>query len=326
MTKPTAPVAGDEIRIGISSCLLGEAVRYDGGHKHDPFLTETVGPFVKFVGVCPELEMGLSVPRPTLRLESHGKGPEDVRLVEPASGADRTSAMNAFLARKLPWIEKLDLSGYILKAKSPSCGMERVKLYRGTMPTKDGVGLFARALLARFPHLPVEEEGRLHDPVLRENFFERVFAYRRVTDLFAARFTIGDLVEFHSNEKLLLLAHEPKAYQELGRLVANAKKVPRDELRAKYEAGFMEALKRRATRGRHANVLQHMAGYFKDIVDDAERNEIATAIEDYRGGLVPLIVPITLIRHHVKKHQIAYLERQRYLAPHPKELMLRNHV
>lgn len=319
-----ADASSDEIRIGISSCLLGENVRYDGGHKHDAFLTETVGRFVKFVPVCPEVEMGLSIPRKSLRLEVRGTGDDSVRLIEPDTDTDRTAMMEKFATRKLRALEALDLSGYVLKSKSPSCGMERVKLYRGTMPTKDGVGLFARALRERFPHLPVEEEGRLHDPLLRENFYERVFAYRRWKTHFAARFTIGRLVKFHASEKLLLLAHDPEAYRSLGRLVAYAKKTP--NVLDVYGTAFLAALSKKATRGRHTNVLQHMAGYFKDVLPSAEKTELQTTIEDYRLGLVPLIVPITLIRHHVRRHGNEYLESQRYLNPHPKELMLRNHV
>lgn len=321
MTKENA---NDEIRIGISTCLLGESVRYDGGHKHDAFLTETVGKFVRFVSVCPEVEMGLGVPRKTLRLEQHGKGDGSVRLVEPDTATDRTEMMERFAARKLRALEDADLSGYVLKSKSPSCGMERVKLYRGAMPTKDGVGLFAKALLERFPHLPVEEDGRLHDPLLRENFFERVFAYRRLKTLASGRFSVGRLVAFHAAEKLLLLAHDPESYRSLGRVVANAKKTP--DVLERYRAAFLAAMAKKATRGRHVNVLQHMAGYFKDSSPTEEKQELAQTIADYRAGLVPLIVPITLLRHLVKRHGVSYLASQSYLNPHPKELMLRNHV
>jgi uncharacterized protein YbgA (DUF1722 family)/uncharacterized protein YbbK (DUF523 family) len=315
---------GDEIRVGISTCLLGENVRYDGGHKHDVFLTETVGRFVRFVPVCPEVEMGLGVPRKTLRLEQHGKGEGSVRLVEPDTATDRTDQMAAYAAKKLRALEALDLSGYVLKSKSPSCGMERVKLYRGAMANKEGVGLFAKALLERFPHLPVEEDGRLHDPLLRENFFERVFAYRRLKSLSAGRFSVGRLVAFHAAEKLLLLAHDPEAYRSLGRLVANAKKT--EGALDRYRGAFLAAMAKKATRGRHANVLQHMAGYFKDTLGKDEKLELAQTIADYRAGLLPLIVPITLLRHLVRRHRVEYLASQSYLNPHPKELMLRNHV
>lgn len=314
----------DEIRIGISTCLLGENVRYDGSHKHDAFLTETVGPFVQWVPVCPEIEVGMGVPRPSVRLELREDG---VRMIEPDSGKDHTPAMERYSRRRVKALESLDLSGYVLKSKSPSCGMERVKLYRAAMSTKDGVGIFARILMESLPLLPVEEEGRLHDPGLRENFFERVFAYGRVKRLFASgRWSLGQLVTFHSDEKLLLLAHDPKAYGELGRLVANAKGRPKAEVAEEYSRCYLTALRKLATRGRHTNVLQHMAGYFKNDLTTGEKQELLGTIDDYRAGLVPLIVPLTLVKHHVHKLGVEYLARQRYLAPHPKELMLRNHV
>jgi uncharacterized protein YbgA (DUF1722 family) len=228
---------------------------------------------------------------------------------------------------KVRELSKLDLSGYILKKDSPSCGMERVKVYSSKGPgVRDGVGLFAQELLRKLPLLPVEEEGRLNDPLLRENFIERVFAYRRLRALFAARWTVGDLVRFHTAEKLLLLAHEPRSYQVLGRLVATARKHPRAEVETSYGETFTQALRVLATRGKNCNVLQHMAGYFKDRLGPGEKAELQETIADYRRGLVPLVVPITLLRHHLRKHGSPYLEGQSYLEPHPRELMLRNHA
>jgi uncharacterized protein YbgA (DUF1722 family) len=220
-----------------------------------------------------------------------------------------------------------DLSGYVLKKDSPSCGLERVKVYdpHGT-PARDGRGLFAAALVDAFPHLPVEEEGRLTDPRLRDNFVERVFAYVRLRGLFDGRWTVGGLVDFHTAHKLLLLAHAPAAYRRLGRLVAGARDVPRRDLERRYVAGFMDALGQLATTRRHTNVLQHMAGYFKGRLDAASKRELEQVIADYRCGLVPLVVPLTLVRHHVRTFDVAYLAGQTYLEPHPKELMLRNHV
>ncbi|MGE5360210.1 MAG: YbgA family protein [Bacteroidales bacterium] len=311
------------IRIGISSCLLGQKVRYDGGHKRDLFLVDTFGPYVEWVPVCPELEMGMGVPREPIHLRSDDEG---VRLVGVKSGTDHTAGMEKYAKRRLDALAKLDLCGYVLKKDSPSCGLMRVKVWSAhAMPTKTGRGLFAAGLVERFPHLPVEEEGRLSDARLRENFIERVFAYARLKDLFAGRWTIGQLVAFHAAHKLLLLAHSPDAYRRLGRLVAGAARMDRAALRAEYESGFMEALAVLATRGRHMNVLQHMAGYFDDL-DAASREELHQTIADYRAGLVPLIVPITLMRHHVRRLQVEYLAGQVYLEPHPKELMLRNHV
>jgi uncharacterized protein YbgA (DUF1722 family)/uncharacterized protein YbbK (DUF523 family) len=313
------------IRIGVSTCLLGQRVRFDGGHKRDAFLVETFGQFVEWVPVCPEVEMGLSIPRETLRLVQDAKA---TRLVMPKTGADYTEAMSRFAAGRVAALVKEDLCGYVLKKDSPSCGMERVRVYsaRGGTPSKTGRGLFAETLLTVFPHLPVEEEGRLCDPRLRENFVERVFAYRRLRSLFASRWTIRDLITFHTVHKFQLLAHSPKAYERLGRLVAGAKKLPRQEVRTHYEAEFMEALRVLATPSRNVNVLLHIAGFFKDQLDGASRHELLSLIEDYRRKLVPLIVPLTLVRHHANRHDVSYLRGQVYLDPHPKELMLRNHV
>jgi len=313
------------IRIGVSSCLLGENVRFDGGHKHDRFLTGVLGPFVEFVPVCPEVELGLGTPRETLRLERRDG---EVRLVTPKSGVDQTEAMRRWAERRARELEGLDLCGYVLKKDSPSCGMERVKVYgsRGGAPSRDGIGLFAEALMRRLPDLPVEEEGRLSDPRLRENFIERVFASRRLKDFFAGRWGVGSLVRFHTDQKLLLMAHSPKAYREIGQLVAGARALTRAELRRRYEAEYMAALRVPATTRRHTNALQHMVGHLRRVLDDAPRRELAEVIEDYRKGLVPLVVPLTLLRHHVRHLGIGYLEGQVYLQPHPKELMLRNHV
>jgi uncharacterized protein YbgA (DUF1722 family)/uncharacterized protein YbbK (DUF523 family) len=312
------------IRIGISACLLGEKVRYDGGHKRDGYLVETFGRFVEWVPVCPEVEMGLGTPRDTLRLVRIG---DNVRMVMPKTGADHTDGMQAFARRRLRQLEKEDLCGYVLKKGSPSCGMERVRVFdsRG-VPAKSGRGLFAEALFAHFPNLPVEEEGRLYDSRLRENFIERVFAYRRLRTLLAGRWKMADLVSFHTAHKLLLMSHSPRAYTSLGRLVAGGKLLPHAELRSRYEAEFMSALGEMATTRRQTNVLQHIVGYLRPHLDDDSRKELLALIEDYRLGLVPLIVPVTLIRYFLRRFPIPYLRGQVYLEPHPKELMLRNHV
>ncbi|WP_176064521.1 YbgA family protein [Anaeromyxobacter diazotrophicus] len=311
------------LRLGVSACLLGQNVRYDGGHKRNDFLTGLLARFVEFVPVCPEVELGLGTPREAIRLVRDGGL---VRLVGRATGADHTAAMRRLAERRVAELARLDLDGYVLKKDSPSCGMERVKVYGGAVATKDGRGAFAAVLLDRLPLLPVEEEGRLQDLPLREAFVERLFAYRRLKALFAGRWALGELVAFHAAEKLLLLAHEPAAYQQLGRLVAGAKGIPRAELARRYGERYLRALAKPATRGRHVNVLQHMAGYLKDLAAPGERQELQEAIADYRQGLVPLVVPVTLLRHHVRRHGIAYLAGQRYLEPHPKELMLRNHA
>jgi len=317
-------VSGSRIRIGISSCLLGEPVRWDGGHKRDHFLVSELGSFVEWLSVCPEVEVGMGVPRPSVRLVRDGK---ELRMVENRTDRDHTRAMRAYARRRAAELERQDLCGYVLKKDSPSCGMERVRVYRTGAPTaRDGRGLFAEALLEAMPWLPVEEEGRLNDAPLRENFIERVFAYRRLCDLFEGAWRLGDLVAFHTAHKLQLMAHAPRAYAELGRLVAGMKRLSRAELRERYQAGFMAALAKRATPGRNANVLEHMAGHLRDRLDGADRAELAGLIRDHRMGLAPLVVPLTLIRHHARRFGIAYLLGQVWLDPHPKELMLRNHV
>ena len=313
------------IRIGVSACLMGQAVRFDGGHKRDDFLTGTLGKFVDFVTVCPEVEIGLGVPRESLRLVRSGSGA--ARMVANKSGADLTDTMASYAERRAAALERAELSGYVLKKDSPSCGMERVRIYgRAGTPARDGRGLFADTLMRRLPNLPVEEEGRLNDPGLRENFIERIFAYHRMRALFASRWSAGALVAFHTAHKLTLMAHSPSAYAALGRLVAGAKRIERAELRERYSAQFMAGLKQLATPARHVNVMQHIAGYLRDRCDTDSRRELMELIEEYRRATVPLIVPLTLIRHWVRRFDIAYLKGQTYLEPHPRELMLRNHV
>jgi len=312
------------IRVGISSCLLGQKVRFDGGHKHDRYLTDTLGEYFEWVPVCPEVELGLGTPREPIRLVQLGG---EVRLVTTKTEVDLTQRMQTYARSRAVALAKEDLNGYILKKDSPSCGMERVRVYAPKGPaTRDGQGLFAAALVEQLPNLPVEEEGRLCDPRLRENWVERVFAYHALKRLWSGRWGIGELVDFHSRYKLVLLAHSPRDYEQLGRLVAQAKSVPRSELRLRYERDFMDALKKIATTKKNTNVLQHMLGYFKKQLDALARQELMTHIDDYRRGLVPLVVPVTLIRHYVRILGVPYLRDQIYLNPHPKELALRNHV
>ena len=311
------------LRIGISSCLLGDEVRFDGGHKRDLFLTQTLAPYVEWVRVCPEVEVGMGVPREPLRLVNRDG---DIRMITTRTGVDHSDAMRAYAARRTTALAAMDLRGYVLKKDSPSCGMERVKVYSGAAAARTGVGLYAEVLTARFPSLPIEEEGRLTDPVLRENFIERVFAFDRLRALFDARWTMNALIAFHTAHKLALLAHSTTAYQELGRLVASGKAMARARLQARYEDQFMATLARPATARRHTNVLMHMAGHLKRVVDEDSKRELMACIDEYRRELVPLVVPLTLIRHHVRAHRIAYLAGQTYLEPHPRELMLRNHV
>jgi len=317
--------AEDRILVGVSTCLLGEKVRWDGGHKHDRYLTDLLGRYFEFVPGCPEAEVGMGIPREPVHLEGDLTAP---RMVGNNTGSDWTERMQRYSRRKLKELVPLGLSGYVLKRASPSCGLERVpvKPVGGGMPRKSGVGLYAAELLRRLPQLPVEEEGRLNDAALRENFIVRVFAYHRAQRLFAGRPGRGDIVAFHSREKYLLLAHSPAHYQQLGQLVAQVKDYTAGEFRERYLSGFMAALQHRATVGRNVNVLHHLLGYLKDRIDPAEREDILQVIATYGGGLVPLIVPITLLNHHLKVQQVTYLLEQSYLQPAPAELALRNHV
>lgn len=272
----------------------------------------------------------MGVPREAIQLVARpdgvAAGTERVRLLGVKSRADWTERMRDYTRRRLDALAALNLCGYVLKRDSPTCGMERVRVYHEPGATRTGRGLFAESLLHAFPNLPVEEEGRLHDPRLRENFVERVFAYQRVRRLFGGRWTRGALVEFHTAHKLQLLAHSRKGYTELGRLVAAAASIDRRELADRYERDFMQTLARVSTPGRHADVMLHMLGHLKRSIDAADRDELIASIDDHRRGLLPIVVPMTLIRHHVRRHGIEYLLRQVYLDPHPRELSLRNHV
>ncbi|NLI81809.1 MAG: DUF523 and DUF1722 domain-containing protein [Deltaproteobacteria bacterium] len=312
------------IKLGISSCLLGNKVRFDGGHKMERFLTDTLGRFVEYIPVCPEVEYGLPVPREALRLVGD---PESPRLVTSRTNVDHTEGMKQWAARRVVELEQEDLCGFIFKSKSPSSGMERVKVYdRHGVPVNKGVGIFARAFMDRFPLIPVEEEGRLHDPLLRENFIERIFTLKRWRDMAAGRKSRGDLVDFHTRNKLLILSHSPKHYQVMGRLVAQARDYPLEELYERYVRLLMEALKLKASPAKNANVLQHMLGYFRKDLSGDEKQEMLETIRLYRQGHFPFIVPMTLMNHYVRKYDQSYLKEQTYLNPHPLELQLRNHA
>lgn len=314
----------DKPRIGISSCLLGNQVRHDGGHKRDRYVTDTLAQFFDFVAVCPELEVGMSVPRESVRLVGVVSAP---RMIGQKSGKDWTEAMARFARRRVAELRKLDLTGYILKKDSPSCGMERVRVYGSSgMANRTGRGLFAQILGETLPLLPLEEEGRLNDPVLRENFIERVFAYQRWVACASGKASRRKLVDFHTRHKLTVFAHSEKHMRRLGQIVAGAKARPLREVMDEYGNLFMAALKHRATNKRNTNVLQHMIGYFSKQLEARERTELGELLDDYRTGLVPLVVPLTLVRHYAVKYQIDYILEQSYLNPHPKELMLRNHA
>ncbi len=314
---------GFPIKIGISSCLLGENVRYDGGHKHDRFITDALGRYFCVLPVCPETGCGLPIPREAMHLEGDSATP---RLVTRTTRIDLTDQMQAFCEATLQKLEKEILCGFIFKKDSPSCGVFRVKIYNNGVAVKNGRGLFATAVAQRFPELPIEEEGRLNDPHLRENFIERVFSYRRWKAFLATGPNLGRLVEFHTAHKLLLMAHSPKIYRTMGALVSIGNGLQLPELLRLYENQFMKGLSALATIKKNTNVLQHMMGYFKKHLSAAEKAELTEIIGEYHDNLTPLVVPLTLLRHYVHKYDQQYLNGQVYLSPHPSELMLRNYV
>lgn len=313
-----------KITLGISACLLGEKVRYDGQHKLDRYLRDELGKHVRYVPVCPEVECGLPVPREPMHLAA---APEGVRLVTIKTGIDMTDRMHAWAKTRLAALEAEDLCGFIFKANSPSSGMERVKVYdRNGIPARKGVGLWAAAFMAHFPLLPVEEEGRLNDAELRENFIERIFAMRRWRDLAAQGRTRGALIDFHARHKLLLMAHDPALAREMGALLGRIKDLPLKEAYDRYIELFARTLARKATVRKHVNVLQHAMGYFKKVLAAGEKAELLEVIGNYHRGYVPLIVPVTLINHCVRMYGEPYLAAQWYLHPHPIDLKLRNHA
>jgi len=312
------------IKLGVSTCLLGQDVRYDGGHKLDRFIRDTLGQYVDYVPVCPEVECGLGVPREAMRLVGEPSAP---RLVTIRSGRDLTDQMLRWAEKRLSELAGEGLCGFIFKSNSPSSGMERVKVYTDKgMPNKTGRGIFAGLFMDRFPLIPAEDEGRLHDPRLRENFIERIFTLRRWRETLAGNKGLGQLVQFHTRHKLLILSHSEKHYREMGKLVAEGKTRPVEELYASYETLLMTALALKTTNRKNTNVLQHMLGYFKRDLSADEKQEMLTLIDQYAQGLIPLIVPITLLNHYVRKYRQGYLAEQVYLNPHPTELKLRTHV
>jgi len=313
-----------KIRLGVSSCLLGERVRWNGDHKLDRFLTDTLGKFVEYVPVCPEVECGFGIPREPFRQVGD---PDSPRLITSRTKIDYTDRMTEWARKRVIELEEEDLCGFIFKSRSPSSGMERVKVYSEKgIPVKKGVGMFARAFMEHFPLLPVEEDGRLHDLKLRENFIERIFALKRWREGLADGKSRGNLVNFHTTHKMLILSHSPEHHRVMGKLVAQAKDVPPRELYQEYQRLLMEALRLKSTPKKNANVLTHILGYFKKLLSADEKQELLEIIDLYRQETIPLIVPTTLINHYVRKYDQPYLREQCYLHPHPLELQLRNHV
>jgi len=320
MSEQPSGKAG-KIAIGISSCLLGEEVRFDGGHKQDSYILGTLSDYFAFRPVCPEVAIGLPIPRPPIRLVQQEDGIRVVGVKDPA--VDVTDRLHDFGKRMAD--EMRGISGYIFKRASPSCGMARVKVY-----APDGraigkaAGAFAGEIMKGLPLLPTEEEGRLGDPGLRENFIMRVFVYHRWQQLVDSGLSASRLIAFHSDHKYLIMAHNQAAYKRMGKLLADAGKADIAQLGEEYVEALMAALARPVPRRQHVNVLQHLLGYLKQQLDAEDKAEMLEVIGQYRDGIVPLIVPITLLKHHFRRHPHEYIERQVYLTPHPHELMLRN--
>lgn len=313
----------EKIKMGVSSCLLGNKVRFDGGHKHNRYITETLGHFFDYVPVCPEVECGLPTPREAMRLVGD---PDNPRLVTNKTGIDHTESMNNWAKIRLRELEKENLCGFIFKNRSPSSGMERVKVYDDNKVAQNvGEGLFARAFKKHFPLLPVEEEGRLHDLLLRENFIESVFVYRRWREA-KKEGTPASLVKFHTEHKLLILAHSENNYRDLCNLVGEAGQIDPQKSFEEYQQGLMEAMNIKPTFTSHVNVLLQMVGFFKEFLSADEKQELLELIDNYSNHFVPLIVPVTLMNHYARKYNETYLLNQYYLKPHPTELKLRNHA
>ena len=313
------------MKIGISSCLLGNKVRYDGQHKLDRFLRDELGPYVYWVPVCPETECGLGIPREAMRLV--GKDTDSARLFTNKTFIDKTDQMLDYINEKLDELEKERLRGFIFKSKSPTSGMRGVKIYtEAGMPSHRGSGIFAREFMKRFPNLPVEDEGRLHDAGIRENFIETIYVYDRWLKYLDNDKSIAGLMNFHARHKYLLMSHSPALLKELGKIVAAINKESHSDSVMRYERTLLEALHLKTTPRKHTNVLQHIMGYFKNVLSPDEKAELLEVIERYRNTLVPLVVPLVLLQHYVRKYQDPYLLEQWYLHPHLDELKLRNHV
>ncbi|TDC79954.1 DUF523 and DUF1722 domain-containing protein [Actinomadura sp. 7K507] len=323
-----APAGGHpRPRVAVSSCLLGAPVRYNGGHSRDRFLTGLLAHHVDWVPICPEMEIGLGAPRPTMRLRTDG------RIVTKDETADHTRAMTALANDRI--LDIADVDGYVFKSRSPSCALLNLPRYASGLPgertdgqpvDRHGRGVFAALVTDAFPHLPAEEDGRLNDPVLREHFVERVFAHARIRELFARDWRPRDLIAFHSRHKLQVLAHDPAAYRELGRIVAGAGTRHPDDVEAGYRRAFDRALAVRPKRGRHTNALLHVLGPLSEHLNAARRHDIVAAIESYRCGEAPLSVPVALLRHHAEGEHLDYLSQQTYLEPFPPDLLLRHHL
>ena len=310
----------EKILVGISSCLLGEEVRFDSGHKHHSYTTGTLGQYFEFRSFCPEMSIGLGVPREPVRLVDLG---EEIKCIgTKTKDLDVTEKLIQCAHAQSNWLD--DVYGYIVKKDSPSCGMERVKVYKNDMPERKGSGLYTHTIMTNYPDLPVEEEGRLGDAILRENFIQRVFIYARWQALFAEEFSLKNLNSFHAQHKYIFMSHSQSLAKELGHWLAQAHGQEPGEVLKQYLSKMMVILKLRASRKGHVNTLQHLQGYLKSYISADDKAELVDIIDQYRNGLLPLIVPITLLRHHFRRFPNEYITDSYYMKPHPKELMLLN--
>ena len=320
---PAATELSRKPRIAVSACLMGIEVRYNGGHKESRLCSRILSEYFDFIPLCPEAAIGLGIPREPIRLVGDPQRPRAVGSVH--SETDVTQALADYGNRMAG--ELTDICGYIYMQKSPSCGLERVKVYQeGGRPAEDGRGIYAQAFCAQHPDLPVEEDGRLNDAVLRENFLTRVFAYAAWQELRQAGLTRRGLTEFHARYKYLLMAHNPSQYKVLGHLLGSMGKADAETVGPGYFSQLMAALKKCATRRTHTNVLQHLSGYLKQTLSADDKQEMLQVIGQYHQGIVPLVVPLTLIKHHFRQHPDPYIARQVYLQPHPENLSLRNAI
>lgn len=316
------PSPARKIKIGISSCLLGQEVRYDGGHKGNDYIRETLGEYFHFLPFCPEVESGMGIPRPPIQLRQTDRGVRCVGVKDP--NRDVTDLLVTCASGQDAWLS--ELCGYIFKKDSPSCGMERVKVYKGDFPERTGTGVFAQYVKSRFPLLPLEEEGRLGDPLLRENFIQRVYVMDRWKELCSTELAPRALMHFHARHKLIAMSHDQNRARELGRLAASSTPANISEVSIQYGILLMDCLKLPASRGNHVNVLQHIQGYLKKTLDSDDKAELTETIARYGAGELPLIVPITLLKHHFRRQPDPFIEQSYYLSPHPRELCLLNQI
>ncbi len=317
----------EKIKVGISSCLLGEKVRFDSGHKKNAFINSMLADYFDFTGFCPEVDIGLGIPRETIRLVEIEDSVRCVGTKTP--DMDVTDRLYESAEKKKRWHQ--GLCGYILKKDSPSCGMERVKVYKGDMPGRKGIGIYAERLMQNFPSLPVEEEGRLEDSRLRENFIQRVYIYWRWQTMVDDGLSLKALQTFHAQHKYIFMSHDQNLARPLGAMLATKEAATKDQalfnqLALNYLEQMMTLLKKVATRNNHVNTLHHIQGYLKNYLSADDKQELTDIIHQYREGLLPLIVPITLLRHHFRRNPDKYIANSYYMQPHPGELMLLNNL